>query len=128
MATTKLLTRFDNLDDRRELYSQFAALRPIDRYRFVSWASTLAQPIGQRSPTLVMDERSREAIRLANRGDSRADGYATTETWGLLVLLTATWGVPISHIANTLESIARGRLSIHDLPNPPKKQCRSQMR
>jgi hypothetical protein len=110
-----LITQFDNLDSRRELHRQFAALRPSHRYDFIRWACSQASPIGQRRPELVMDARSSEAIQLANIGDSRADDYVTAETWGFLVLLTATWGVPIKRVAETLESVARGKIRISEL-------------
>ncbi len=111
-----LITQFDNLDSRRELHRQFAALRPTARYAFVQWVCSIAHPIGQRSPVLHMDERSREAIKLASIGDAKADDYVTNETWGFLIMLTAMWEVPIRRVAETLESVARGRIRISELP------------
>lgn len=111
----KLIVQFDNLDDRRELYRQFAALPPECRYRFVDWACTLAKLKGTHRPALVMDDRSREAIAQARRGDAMADRRITSETWGFLLVLTATWGVPLDLVAKSLESVARGRTSMHKL-------------
>jgi hypothetical protein len=110
-----IITQFDNLDDRRELYRQFAAMPPMARYEFIHWACTQAKPIGQRTPSLVMDARSREAVQLANRGDTKANDYVTAETWGFLLLLTATWGVPITRVIAALESVARGKIRTSEL-------------
>ena len=112
---TTLLTRFDNLDDRRELYRLFAALPPAARYRFVAWVCTLAKPMGVKTPSLVMDERSRDAIKRARIGDAKANDYVTAETWGFLLLLTSTWSVPLDSVAKSLESVARGRSSVQEL-------------
>jgi hypothetical protein len=109
---TTLITQFDGmdtLDDRRELRRALAALPPIQRVAFVRHCVSLAKPIGNRHPKLVMDARTSEAVKAAYHGDDDADDRLTNEMWGFLILLSAQWELSLSAVAKDLDAVARGR-------------------
>jgi hypothetical protein len=98
-----LITKFDCLDNRRELIVLLSALKPIARFRFLGWACS--QVSGVRPAASWF--RMRDKIVAATRGDEVCDLALTLEIYGDLISLDLEHGLPIGQVAVKLEEFVR---------------------